>query len=322
MLSTNVIAQQIPYVLEGTDFQNLGNLYKGKVRDNYTKGDRRILITSDRLSAFDRIITLIPFKGQVLNQLTRFWFEETKDIFPNYVKDYPDPNVIVGEECEPLMVEMVIRGYITGSTSTSLWYNYERGVREMGGNILPEGLKKNMKLKEPIITPSTKAVQGEHDKNITPDEILKQGLLTPQEWDFLADATRKLYARGVEIAAKQGVILVDTKYEFGRNKDGKIMLIDEVHTPDSSRFWLADTYEEKLAAGEEPDNINKEFLRLKLAEQGFIGDGEVPPISDELRIQTAQKYIEAFELITGQNFHAEPGDVLSRIESNLAPYFS
>lgn len=320
MLSRDVIAAQLPHVLKGTNFSGLGEFYEGKVRDNYTKGDRRILITSDRLSAFDRIIALVPFKGQVLNTMTKFWFENTKDICPNYVTDYPDPNVIVGEECKPLMVEMVVRGYITGSTTTSLWYNYEQGVREMGGNTLPDGLKKNDKLPEPIITPTTKAAHGDHDKNITPAEIVEQGLLTQEEWDRLADYSLKLYARGVEVAAKQGVILVDTKYEFGRNKDGEIVLIDEIHTPDSSRFWIAETYESNLAEGKEPDNINKEFLRLKLAEQGFIGEGEVPPVSDDLRIQTAEKYIQAFEMITGQTFTAEPGDVQTRIENNLKPY--
>lgn len=321
MLSEETIAAQIPHVLKGTNFSNLGERYEGKVRDNYTLGDRRILITSDRLSAFDRIIALIPFKGQVLNQLTKFWFEETKDICPNYVEAYPDPNVIVGQECEPLMVEMVIRGYITGSTTTSLWYNYEKGLREMGGNKLPDGLRKNMRLPEPIITPTTKAEYGGHDSNITPREIVDQGILTVDEWKYLARKTRELYARGVLVAARQGVILVDTKYEFGRNKDGEIVLIDEIHTPDSSRYWVESTYEERIANGEEPDNINKEFLRLKLAEQGFIGEGDVPEISDELKVQTAQKYIEAYELITGKEFEAESGDVLGRIESNLAPYF-
>jgi len=321
MLTAETIAAQIPHVLKGTNFSNLGERYEGKVRDNYTSGDQRILITSDRLSAFDRIIALIPFKGQVLNQLTKFWFEETKDICPNYVEAYPDPNVIVGQECEPLKVEMVIRGYITGSTTTSLWYNYEKGIREMGGNKLPDGLRKNMRLPVPIITPTTKAEYGGHDSNITPREIVDQGILTVDEWKYLAKKTRELYARGVLVAARQGVILVDTKYEFGRNKDGEIVLIDEIHTPDSSRYWIEDTYEERIANGQEPDNINKEFLRLKLAEQGFVGEGDVPEISDELKVQTAQKYIEAYELITGKTFVAEAGDVQDRIESNLAPYF-
>ncbi|MFT7184108.1 MAG: phosphoribosylaminoimidazole-succinocarboxamide synthase [Oceanicoccus sp.] len=321
MTASDIIAQQIPNVLEGTHFEGLGEYYEGKVRDNYTLGDRRILITSDRLSAFDKVITKVPFKGQVLNQLTKFWFEQTKDICPNYVEAYPDPNVIVGQECKPLMVEMIIRGYITGSTTTSLWYNYEKGVREMGGNKLPDGLRKNMRLPVPIITPTTKAEYGGHDANITPREIVDQGIVTLEEWKFLARKTRELYARGVLIAARQGVILVDTKYEFGRNKAGEIVLIDEIHTPDSSRFWIADTYDSLVDDGKEPDNINKEFLRLKLAEQGFIGEGEIPEISDELRVQTAQKYIEAYELITGQEFKAEPGNVLERIQLNLAPYF-
>jgi phosphoribosylaminoimidazole-succinocarboxamide synthase len=321
MIPSDVIASQIPHVLKGTNFTNLGERYEGKVRDNYMKGGRRILITSDRLSAFDRIIALIPFKGQVLNQLTKFWFEETKDICPNYVEAYPDPNVIVGVDCEPLKVEMVIRGYITGSTTTSLWYNYERGVREMGGNVLPDGLLKNQKLPEPIITPTTKGDKGDHDRNITPEQIVNQGLVTQAEWDQLADYTRKLYTRGVEVAARQGVMLVDTKYEFGRTPDGQIVLIDEIHTPDSSRYWITETYEARLAAGEEPDNINKEFLRLKLAEQGFIGDGEVPEVSDELKVQTAEKYIQSYEMITGLSFEAEPGNALERITSNLASYF-
>ena len=322
MLTEESIAAQIPNVLRGTHFDNLGDYYEGKVRDNYTQGDRRILITTDRLSAFDRIIALVPFKGRVLTALTKFWFENTKDICPNYVESYPDPNVIVGRECTPLKVEMVVRGYITGSTTTSLWYNYERGTRNMGGNELPDGLSKNQRLPHPIITPTTKAAHGGHDKNITPEEIVAQGLLTQEEWDQLAAYTLALYARGVEVAARQGVILVDTKYEFGRTADGEIVLIDEIHTPDSSRYWIADTYKERLAAGQEPDNINKEFLRLWLAGQGFIGEGEVPEIPEEILVQTAQKYIQAFEMITGEEFKAETGDEIGHLQENLKPYFS
>ena len=320
MLTPEVIASQIPYVLKGTNFANLGTRYEGKVRDNYTQGARRILITSDRLSAFDRVIALIPFKGEVLNAMTKFWFENTKDICPNYIESYPDPNVIVGKECKPIMLEMIVRGYITGSTTTSAWYNYEKGVRNFCGNVLPEGLKKNQRLPFPIITPTTKAAHGEHDANVSGEEAIAMGLVTKEEWEQLSNYTLGLYARGVEVAARQGVILVDTKYEFGRDPEGKIVLIDEIHTPDSSRFWIAATYEEKMAIGQEPDNINKEFLRLWMANQGYRGEGEMPPIPQEVIVETALKYIQAFEMITGEAFKAEPGVVLTRIENNLKPY--
>ncbi len=320
MISPEMIAQQIPQVLRGTNFANLGARYEGKVRDNYTQGDRRILVTTDRLSAFDRIIACIPFKGQVLNAMTKYWFEVTKDICPNYVESYPDPNVMVGIECKPLMVEMIIRGYITGSTTTSAWYNYEKGVRNLCGNILPEGLKKNQKLAEPIITPTSKAAQGDHDANMTPEEILAAGLVTKEEWDQLADWTRKLFARGTELAARQGMILVDTKFEFGRAPDGRLMVIDEILTPDSSRYWISATYEERMAAGQEPENINKEYLRLWLAEQGYRGEGEIPEIPEEVIIETARRYIDAYERLSGTEFKPESGDPLPRITENLKPY--
>lgn len=321
MLDPAVIASQIPHVLKGTNFTNLGARYEGKVRDNYTQGARRILVTTDRLSAFDRIIACIPFKGQVLNAMTKFWFENTKDICPNYIESYPDPQVIVGRECKPIMVEMIVRGYITGSTSTSAWTIYANGGRNIGGNILPEGLKKNQRLPSPIITPTSKAAHGDHDRNLTPEEIIGEGLLTEEQWEKLSNYALMLYARGVEVAARQGVILVDTKYEFGFTPEGEIVVIDEIHTPDSSRFWIASTYEERLANGQEPENINKEFLRLWLANQGYVGEGEVPAIPEEILVETAQKYIQAYEMITGQSFVAEAGDVASRIEENLKPYF-
>lgn len=314
MISPELIASQIPYVLKGTNFANLGERYEGKVRDNYTKDGRRILITTDRLSAFDRIIALIPFKGQVLNAMTKFWFEKTKDICPNYIIEYPDPNVIVGKECKPIMVEMIVRGYITGSTTTSAWYNYERGVRDFCGNKLPDGMKKNQRLPYPIITPTTKAAHGEHDRNISPEEIVSSGLLSKEDWDKLSNYALGLYARGVEIAAANGVILVDTKYEFGKTADGEIVVIDEIHTPDSSRYWIADTFAQRMLEGKEPDNINKEFLRLWLADRGYMGEGDVPNIPEEIIVETAQKYIQAYELISGQQFAAESGEVLSRIE--------
>lgn len=321
MIPADQLKAQLAHTLDKTDFPQLGEKYEGKVRDNYTKGDQRILIVSDRLSAFDRVITTIPFKGQVLNQISRFWFEQTKDIIGNHVREYPDPNVVVGTLCKPIPVEMVVRGYITGVTSTSAWYNYEKGVRNFCGNVLVEGLRKNQKFDRPILTPSTKAEHGAHDESVSPEEILKRKLLTEEQWKILADATLKLYERGVQICAKQGIILVDTKYEFGISPKGEIVLIDEIHTPDSSRFWFANEYEKRLASGEEQKKIDKEYLREWLAAQGFRGDGPIPMIPDDVRVETARRYIEAFELITGQKFEAEVGSVLPRIEKNLQRYF-
>lgn len=322
MILQEQIEAQLDHTLSGTDFDFLGKKYEGKVRDNYTKNGKRILITTDKLSAFDRIITTIPFKGQILNQTTQFWFETTKHIIGSHYIDAPDPNVVYAEECEPLPIEMVVRGYITGSTGTSLWYNYSQGERHIYGLDFPDGLEKNQKLPEPIITPTTKAPKGHHDEKITAAEIVEQGLLSQEEYDYLARKTVELYLHGVEHCAKQGVILVDTKYEFGRNANGEIVLIDEIHTPDSSRFWIAETYEEKLAAGEEPDNINKEFLRLWLANQGYMGDGEMPEITPDIRVQTAMKYIEAYEMITGEEFQPVGGDTIERMEANLRDYFA
>lgn len=316
----NSLIEQIPHCLGSTDFPTMGEKYEGKVRDNYTKGDKRVIIVTDRLSAFDRVICLIPFKGQVLNQMAKFWFEKTKDILGNHVIEFPDPNVVIAKQCKPLPLEMVVRGYITGVTSTSAWYNYDKGVRNFCGNVLPEGLKKNQKFDQPILTPSTKAEHGDHDESVSRDEIFKRTNLTSEQYDKIAAASLKLYQRGVEIAAKQGIILVDTKYEFGMTPEGEIVLIDEIHTPDSSRFWFANEYEKRFAAGEEQKKIDKEYLREWLAERGFRGDGEVPAIPNEIRAETARRYIEAFELITGQKFQAQVGPVAERIKTNLAKY--
>lgn len=316
MLNFSTLTAQIPYCLSDTDFPSLGKKYEGKVRDNYTQGDRRILITTDRISAFDRVLGVIPFKGQVLTQMALFWFTQTKDIVPNHVISSPDPNVVVAHECIPFSVEMVVRGYITGVTTTSAWYHYERGVRNFCGNPLPDGLKKNQKLPQPIITPSTKAEHGGHDESVSGEELLKRGVITQSQWEELSRVSLALYARGVEIAAKQGIILVDTKYEFGLY-NGKIMVMDEIHTPDSSRFWFADEYEKRFAAGEEQKKIDKEYLREWLAAKGFRGDGEIPSIPDDVRAETARRYIEAYELITGQIFTAIPGNVTDRITQNF-----
>lgn len=320
MLSLDTIKAQIPHCLEGTDFPTLGEKYEGKVRDNYTKDDRRIIIVSDRLSAFDRIITLVPFKGQVLNQMAQFWFDQTKDIMGNHVIEFPDPNVVVAKECTPLPIEMVVRGYITGVTTTSAWYNYEKGVRNFCGNVLPDDLKKNQKFDKPILTPSTKALKGGHDESVSREQILERTDLTAEQYDQIAEKSLALYLKGVEVAAKQGIILVDTKYEFGTTPEGEIVLIDEIHTPDSSRFWYANEYDARLAAGEEQKKIDKEYLREWLADKGFIGEGEVPEIPDEIRAETARRYIEAYELITGRSFIAEVGSVMDRLSNNLQPY--
>ncbi len=320
MLSSQDLIAQIPHCLAGTNFVSLGERYEGKVRDNYTKGNQRVLIVTDRLSAFDRVICLIPFKGQVLNQMAKFWFEKTKDIIGNHVINFPDPNVVIAKQCKPLPIEMVVRGYITGVTSTSAWYNYEKGVRNFCGNILPEGLKKNQKFEKPILTPSTKAEHGDHDESVSREELLKRTGMAAEQYDFIADASLKLYQRGVEIAAKQGIILVDTKYEFGLTSENEIVLIDEIHTPDSSRFWFANEYEKRFAAGEEQKKIDKEYLREWLDQRGFRGDGEIPEIPAEIKAETARRYIEAYELITGQTFQAEVGPVLTRIEKTLSTY--
>lgn len=317
MIPNDQILAQLPLCLEETDFPQLGTKYIGKVRDNYTQGDTRYLISTDKISAFDRGLCAIPFKGQVLTQMAKFWFEKTKDIIGNHVVSYPDPQVCVGVECKPLPIEMVVRGYITGVTTTSAWYNYEKGVRDFCGNILPDGLKKNQKFATPILTPSTKAEHGDHDESVSREEILKRTSLTPEQYDFIADASLKLFNRGVEIAAKQGIILVDTKYEFGINPAGDIVLIDEIHTPDSSRFWFADEYEARFASGEEQKKIDKEYLREWLAAEGFRGDGEIPAIPDDVKAETARRYIEAYELITGEVFVAEVGDVMERLRKNL-----
>jgi len=322
MLNKEDLLAQIPHCLTKTDFPELGEKYEGKVRDNYSKDGKRAIIVTDRLSAFDRIITLIPFKGQVLNQIAQFWFEQTKDIVGNHVIEFPDPNVVMAKECKALPVEMVVRGYITGVTSTSAWHHYSNGVRNFCGNELPDGMVKNQAFDHPIITPSTKAEKGGHDESVSKQEILDRGVISEEQFDYMADVSMRLYKRGVEIASKQGIILVDTKYEFGVDSDGNIILIDEIHTPDSSRFWYSDEYDKRLASGEEQKKIDKEYLREWLADKGFVGEGEVPEIPAEIKAETARRYIEAYELITGQTFEAEVGDVNERLRNNLSKYFN
>ncbi len=318
MISEIVLRQQLKNTLEKTDFDfGSGEKYVGKVRDNYILSDKRIMITTDRISAFDVVLTTLPFKGQVLNQMSQFWFEKTRQIVPNAVIDIPDQNVTVARNCKPIMVEFVVRGYITGVTTTSMWYSYERGVGEFCGHKLPDGLRKDQKLPQPLLTPSTKAEKGQHDESVSRMEVINRGLLTAAEFDGIAEISMKLFELGQKVAAKQGIILVDTKYEFGYDENGKVTLIDEVHTPDSSRFWFADTYDELFSKGREQRKIDKEYVRKWLADRGFVGEGAVPEIPDEIRVEAARRYIEAYELVTGQSLKVQPGNPLDRIRKNL-----
>lgn len=308
-----MLVQQLPLCLRATDFPKLGYKYQGKVRDTYREGDRLVLITTDRLSAFDRVLTTIPFKGEILNRLAQFWFAKTKHVVPNHVVDSPDPNVTVARRCDPFPVEFVIRGYITGS----LWRDYEKGARKIYGLDLPDGLKRDQRFDNPILTPSTKAEQGAHDEPISPEEVIGGGLMTQRDWDRASEATQGLFAEGQKWAARQGLILVDTKYEFGKVGDD-LYVIDEMHTPDSSRFWIADGYQERFAKGQEQKMLDKENIRQWLIkERGFSGNGPIPDIPDEIRVDLAGKYLAAFEKITGQKFELRATNVASRIQANL-----
>jgi phosphoribosylaminoimidazole-succinocarboxamide synthase len=301
MVDATAIRQAIPHALAGIDLPGLGEKQHGKVREWYRQDGRRILITTDRLSAFDRILGQVPYKGQVLNQLAAFWFARTRDIVANHVLDVPDPNVTIARECEPYPVEVVVRGYITGVTTTSLWYHYARGERALYGTHLPDGLEKNHALPVPLITPTTKAVAG-HDERLTPAEVVERGYVPAEEWVHIQRAALAVFARGQELARGAGLILVDTKYEFGRTPAGEILLIDEVHTPDSSRFWRAGTYAERRARGEEPENFDKVFVRLWYAGRGYRGDGEPPAMPEALVVQAAERYIGVYEMLTGTPF--------------------
>lgn len=317
MVTSDLIVKYLGNVLEGTNTDGFGSFYKGKVRDCYvTKdGQKRILVTTDRISAFDRNLGFVPLKGQALTQLAAWWFERTKDILPNHLLDVPDPNILVCKNVQPFKIEMVIRGYLSGSTGTSAWRAYEKGERLYCGHMLPEGMKKNQPFPKPLITPTTKS--DLHDEKISAKEIVEQGLATEEQWKKLEAYTFSLFARGQELAQKGGLILVDTKYEFGVDENGQIMLIDEIHTPDSSRFWKADTYEERLSKGEEPENFDKEFLRLWYTQRCDPYTDPVPPMTDQLKIDVAMRYLTTFEMLTGEQFAPHEGNVKQRVEMVL-----
>ncbi len=318
MVEKDVLFAQLERTLEKTELPQLGERFEGKVRDSYIKDGKRMIITTDRISAFDRVLGTLPFKGQILNRVTAFWFEKTRDQVPNHMLDTPDPQVMEVVECAQMPVEMVVRAYLTGSTSTSIWTHYTNGTRVFCGNPLPDGMKKHQKLEKPILTPSTKAEKGEHDVSVSREEILAMGRISAEDFDTMAQMSMTLFEIGQRHCLEQGLILVDTKYEFGRTPDGRIVVIDEVHTPDSSRFWLADTYEERFAAGGDPQGLDKEYVRVWLKkERGFVGDGEIPEITDEVRVEAASRYIRACEQVTGQTFLPNIEEPITRIKRNL-----
>jgi len=304
--------------LEGTDFPQLGKPYKGKVRDNYSGPDGvRTIIVSDRISAFDRNVGTLPLKGQMLNHIAAWWFERTRHLAPNHVISVPDPNAMRVHECTSLPVEMVVRGYLTGTTSTSIWVHYQAGARTFCGHALPEGMQQHQKLPQALLTPSTKAAHGHHDVSASREEILKLTQMSPADFDAAGKMALDLFAFGQKVAAERGLILVDTKYEFGKTKDGRIVVIDEIHTPDSSRYWLAKSYEERFRAGQNPESFDKDNVRRWLGEHGFKGDGPVPVVPDEVRITASEKYLGAIEALTGESFVPNLEPALPRLRKNL-----
>ena len=315
----DILTAQLSQTLAATSFPGLGTRHEGKVRDSYVAGNQRTIVVTDRLSAFDVVIGTIPFKGQVLNQIAQHWFEETAHIAPNHVIAVPDPNVMVVRECTPLAVEMVMRAYLTGVTETSIWRAYERGARTFCGHPLADGMTRNQRLPAPLLTPSTKAGKGEHDRSVSREDLLAMGEVDAHTFDRAAEMARALFAFGQEKAASRGMILVDTKYEFGVDGDGEIRVIDEIHTPDSSRYWYADDYQARLASGQEPRSLDKEYVRRWLAEEaGYRGDGPPPVLPDKVRVEAARRYIETFEIITGRSFVPDTAPPAPRIAGKLA----
>jgi phosphoribosylaminoimidazole-succinocarboxamide synthase len=301
MLTQTQLIAAIPDALTSIDVPHLGPKHEGKVRDSYVGGGQRILITTDRVSAFDRVVGAVPYKGQLLNQLSAWWFEQLADVVPSHFISMPDPNVTIAREAQALSVEVVVRGHITGSTSTSLWTLYNAGVEKPYGLDLPKGLNKNDLLPDPVITPTTKAPAGAHDERLTEAEVVARGLVPAPLWNQVRTAGLAAFKRGQQRARAAGMMLVDTKYEFGLI-DGALALIDEVHTPDCSRYWSRDSFEATRKSGAEPDSFDKEHLRLWFAQQGYRGDGPVPPLPPPFVADLASRYISVYERLTGQAF--------------------
>lgn len=320
MISKDDIQRHLNHVLIGTQFENLGEQRQGKVRDIYLQAEKIILIASDRYSAFDRNLALIPFKGRLLTEISNFWFEHTQDIIPNHVLDTPDPNVVVGKRCTMLPIEVVVRGYMTGVTGTSLWTLYQNGMRDFGDFTLPDGMYKNQKLDTAVLTPTTKS--DLHDCPITGQAIVSEGILSKDLWQKIEEVALALFARGTEIAKERGLILVDTKYEFGLDENGTLTAIDEMHTPDSSRFWQADTYAARIQAGLEPENFDKEFLRLWFkAHCNPYEDKILPQAPDDMIAELSYRYIMIYEQLTGRSFIPDFNELIeARIAKNLRIY--
>ena len=317
-IDSNTLSRGLGLTLERTDFGWLGRRYEGKVRDNYITGDgRRVIVVTDRISAFDRVLGTLPFKGQVLNGLAAYWFEQTRAIVPNHLISVPDPNAMECVECTPLPVEMVVRAYLTGVSATSILTAYQRGEREFCGHKLPDGLSPHQRLPEPLLTPTTKAAAGAHDQNVSRAQIVASGEVSAQDFDRAAGYALELFALGQRLCAERGLILVDTKYEFGRRPDGSIVLIDEIHTPDSSRFWFEQSYAQRLREGGAPESFDKEYVRRWLADQGFRGDGPIPVIPDAVRLEAARRYIEACETVQGRPFVPNLEPAAARLERSL-----
>ena len=311
-------------VLDDAFIPELPNRYKGKVRENYDLPDgNRIIIATDRISAFDQILAAIPFKGAVLTQTARYWFEKTADVCPNHVVSYPHPNVVIGKRLDILPVEIVVRGYLAGTTSTSILTKYKAGERDMYGVTFADGMRDNQKLETPIITPTSKEFDGGHDEPLSPQEILDNGLLSAEQWETVSNYALALFSRGQELSARNGLILADTKYEFGTDSDGNIILADEIHTPDSSRYWIADGYDAAFAAGKRPKSFDKDFIRAWVVERCDPYKDPIPEIPEELILQTSDVYLQAYKMITGQSFVRDTApNPLEAIRAALTPYFS
>jgi phosphoribosylaminoimidazole-succinocarboxamide synthase len=313
-MDRQVLRSQLPNTLREIEIPELGKKIPGKVRDCYVSGDKRVLITSDRLSAFDVILTTLPFKGLVLNHMAAYWFEKTRSIVPNHIISHPHPNVFIGREVEIIPIEVVVRGYLAGSA----WRDYVEG-RPVSGIELPKGLRKSERFEAPLITPSTKAEQGTHDEPISSDDVVRRGIVESTVWEEVCEHAFALFRFGTEEARKRGLILVDTKYEFGILREPgrapKVILADEIHTSDSSRFWIADSYEDRMANGEDPEMLDKEFFRRWLIERGYMGNGTPPGIPDDMRLDLAERYIAACERITGTVVAGKIGPVSDEIRA-------